>query len=51
MFAIKTNKKDFSSQLKQKFINVIERIAGSVEGLRNEERELIERFRKDIELI
>jgi hypothetical protein len=51
MFAIKTNKKDFSPQLKQKYINVIQRIADSVEGLRSEEKELIERFKRDIELI
>jgi uncharacterized tellurite resistance protein B-like protein len=51
MFAIKTNKKDFSADLKQKFINVIERIADSVEGLRSEEKEIIERFKRDIELI
>ncbi len=51
MFAIKTNKKDFTDDLKQKYINVIERIAESVEGLRNEEKELISRFKKDIEMI
>lgn len=51
MFAIKTNKKDFNDELKQKYINVIERIANSVDGLRNEEKELIERFKRDIELI
>lgn len=51
MFAIKTNKDDFNESLKQKFINVIERIAKSVEGLREEEIELIGRFKKDIELI
>jgi len=51
MFAIKTNKKDFSDDLKKKYVNVIERVANSVDGLRNEERELIERFKKDIELI
>ena len=51
MFAIKTNKKDFDAGLKQKYINVIERVAGSVEGLRKEETELIDRFKKDIELI
>ena len=51
MFAIKTNKKDFSPELKKKFINVIERIADSVEGLRSEEKQIIERFKKDIELI
>jgi len=51
MFAIKTNKKDFTSDLKRKYINVIERVASSVEGLRKEERDLIKRFRKDIDLI
>ena len=51
MFAIKTNKKDFSPELKKKFINVIERIADSVEGLRSEEKQIIERFKKDRELI
>ena len=51
MFAIKTNKKDFTQELKRKYINVIERIANSVDGLRAEERELINRFKKDIELI
>lgn len=51
MFAIKTNKKDFDSNLKQKYINVIERIANSVEGLREEEQDLIKRFKKDVELL
>lgn len=51
MFAIKTNKKDFDSSLKQKYINVIERIANSVEGLREEEQDLIKRFKKDVELL
>ena len=51
LFAIKTNKKDFEDGLKQKYINVIERVADSVEGLRQEERELIRRFKKDIEHI
>lgn len=51
MFAIKTNKKEFSPDLEQKFINVIERIAKSVEGLRKEEMDLIDRFKTDIKLI
>lgn len=51
LFAIKTNKKDFEEGLKQKYINVIERVAGSVEGLRQEERDIINRFKKDIEHI
>jgi hypothetical protein len=51
MFAIKINKRNFDASLKQKYINVIERVAGSVEGLRKEEMDLIDRFKKDIELI
>ena len=51
MFAIKTGKEDFSPDLKQKFINVIQRVADSIDGLRNEEKELVNRFKKDIELI
>jgi uncharacterized tellurite resistance protein B-like protein len=51
MFAIKMNKKDFTSDLKQKYINVIQRIADSIEGLRNTEKELIERFKKEVEMI
>ena len=51
MFAIKTNKKDFSPDLEQRFIHVIERIAKSVEGLRKDERDLIDRFKTDIRLI
>ncbi len=51
MFAIKMNKKDFTPSLKQKYVNVIERIASSVDGLREEERELIERFKRDVEMI
>ena len=51
MFAIKNNQSDFDEGLKRKFIKVIEKIADSVDGLRSYERELINRFRKDIELI
>ena len=51
MFAIKDNKADFDEELKKKYIKVIEKIANSVEGLRTYERELISRFKKDIELI
>ena len=51
MFAIKTNKKDFSPDLEQRFIHVIERIAKSVDGLRKDERDLIDRFKTDIRLI
>ncbi len=51
MFAIKSNKKNFTPELKQKFINVLERIAYSVDGTRSEERAIVERFKKDIELI
>ena len=51
MFAIKTNKKDFSDELKKRYINVSEQIADAVDGLRKEEKALIERFKKDIERI
>ena len=51
MFTIKNNKEDFNDELKLKFIKVIEKIANSVDGLRIYERELIERFKRDIELI
>ncbi|NJN25017.1 MAG: hypothetical protein HC819_03040 [Cyclobacteriaceae bacterium] len=51
MFAIKMNKKDFSPAMKQKYINVIERIAASIEGLRNTEKTLIDRFKKEVEMI
>jgi tellurite resistance protein len=51
MSATKSNKKDFTDELKQKFINVIEQIADSVDGLRQQEKDLIARFKKDVMLI
>lgn len=51
MFAIKLNKKYFDKELKEKFINVIEQIADSVDGLRNQEKHLISQFKREIELI
>ncbi|MGF1637380.1 MAG: TerB family tellurite resistance protein [Cyclobacteriaceae bacterium] len=48
MFAIKTNKDYFDNGLKTKFVNVIERVACAVDGLRSEEKKLIERFKTDI---
>ena len=51
LFAIKSNKEDFNEEMKQKFICVIERIADSVEGLRHLEKDLINRFKKDVEMI
>ena len=51
MFAIKTNKKDFTPELRQKFINVIERVTDAVDGLSNEEKVIIDRFKQDIETI
>lgn len=51
MFAIKLNKKDFNAELKKKYIRVIEQIAASVDGQRNREKYLINRFKKEIELI
>lgn len=51
MFAIKENKLDFNEYLQEQFIIILEEIAISVEGLREEERSLIERFTHDIRLI
>lgn len=49
LFAIKTNREFFDEDLKLKFINVIEKIAASVEGLRQEEKRLIDRFKTDLD--
>lgn len=51
IFAIKMNKKDFTKELKQKFINVIEKLAFAVNGLGSEEKILIAQIKKDIEEI
>ena len=51
MFVIKNNREYFDDNLKQRFIKVLEHIADSVEGLREEERNLIERFKHDVDLI
>lgn len=48
MFAIKTNKKDFNEDLKEKFLNVIEGVANSVDGLRDKERQLINKFKEEV---
>ena len=51
MFAIKTNKKDFTPELRGKFIHIIERVAGAVDGLSSEEMGIIDRFKEDIKTI
>ncbi len=51
IFAIKFNKKDFNDELKRKYINVIEEIADSVDGLRKQKKHLVRRFKKEIELL
>ncbi len=51
MFAIKENKLHFDENLKKQFILILEEIAKSVEGIREEERNIIERFKRDIPLI
>ena len=51
MFAIKENKLDFNENLQIQFLIILEEIAVSVEGIREEERNLIERFKRDIQLI
>ena len=51
MFAIVRNKEDFTGELKNMFIQVIENLANSVCGLRELESRMVERFKKDVELI
>lgn len=51
MFAIKASKGDFTEDLKRKFLIVIKRVANCIQGSRQEEKVLVERFKKDIELI
>ena len=51
MFAIKENKQDFDENLKKQFTLILKEIAESVEGIRDEERNIIERFKHDIQLI
>jgi uncharacterized tellurite resistance protein B-like protein len=51
MFVIKENKEQFDKQLQHRFIKVLEHIANSVKGLREEEHNLIDRFKNDIKLI
>ncbi|HBH23588.1 MAG TPA: hypothetical protein DDY13_09210 [Cytophagales bacterium] len=48
MFAIKTNRRDFDGNLKAKFLNVIEGVANSVDGLREQERRLIDKFKQEV---
>ena len=47
IFAIKTNKSEFNKEMKQKFLNVINKVANSVNGLDPHEKEIIERFKID----
>jgi len=49
LFVVKTNKSDFDAEMKRKFINVITKVANSVNGLDPKEKELIDRFKKDVE--
>jgi len=51
MFSIKSNREAFSDDIKEKYLKVLARIADSVEGLREEERKLIRRFERDVDLI
>lgn len=48
MKEIKTNSHYLSPQLKEKFISVIEKIAGAFPPVTNEESDIINRFKKDI---
>lgn len=49
MYAIGQNKEFFCKQLKDKYVRIIQKVAGSVKGLRVEELKLLERFKNDIE--
>ena len=49
MYAIKQHKENFSEELKEKYYRIIKKVAGSVKGLRVEERQLLERFKNDLE--
>ena len=49
MYAIKQHKENFSEELKEKYYRIIKKVAGSVKGLRVEERRLLERFKNDLE--
>ena len=51
MFAIKTSKSHFTDELKQKFVIVIKRVADCVDGARQKEKVLVDRFIRDIEFI
>lgn len=51
MFSIKSNKADFTPKLKDKYLKVMERIASSSDGLRDQEKKMIKRFKKDLEHI
>jgi uncharacterized tellurite resistance protein B-like protein len=50
MKEIKTNSHYLSPQLKEKFISVIEKIAGAFPPVTNEESDIINRFKKDIKI-
>lgn len=51
MKEIKTNSHYLSPQLKEKFISVIEKIAGAYPPITHEESDIINRFKKDIDNI
>jgi uncharacterized tellurite resistance protein B-like protein len=51
MFSIRANKEHFNEKLKHRYIRILEHIANSVHGNREKEHHLIDRFKKDVELI
>ncbi len=48
IFAIRTNRSDFSEDLRNKFLNIITKVAESSDGLDANEKKLIERFKNDV---
>ena len=48
LFAIRTNRNDFTEEMKEKFLRVITEVAESSDGLDDTELEIINRFKKDM---
>ena len=48
IFAIKTNRRDFTEEMRDKFLRVIVEIANSSNGLDDDELKIINRFKKDL---
>lgn len=51
LFTIKSNRSDFDDEMRNRFVNVISKIAEASDGLSPEEISLINKFKSDIENI